>query len=217
MADFTADKLKALPIESLISGPLVGAVNAQKLMSASMKDFIEEVALDKNGDVKNVTFSYMGQVEKRDEETGELKSIDTEKKYISAPFIALTGVPNLAIETVSVDFEMEITTSSEEKSTTETNASASGGGFLWVPKITGSVSHKAEQTRKTDTRAKYTVHVEAKKQPTPEPLMRIIDFITTDVTQPTLTAPSKGEEKLESKEEHSGNKKKESSTENKTK
>ena len=194
MADFTADKLKALPIESLISGPLVGAVNAQKLMSASMKEFIEEVALDEKGNVKNVTFSYEGQIEKRDEETGKITGVDTAKKYISAPFIALTGVPNLAIETVNVDFEMEISTATTDHSSTDVSVAAESKKFLWVPKISGSVSHKSEQTRKTDTRAKYTVHVEAKKQPTPEPLMRIIDFITAEVTQPTLEAPKKDDD-----------------------
>ena len=54
MADtFTGNQLKAIPIESLVA-----VVDAQKQLSASMYSFIKEVALDENGNVKNVNFNY---------------------------------------------------------------------------------------------------------------------------------------------------------------
>lgn len=168
---FTGDQLKAIPIESLVASPLVAVVDAQKQLSASMYNFIKEVALDENGQVKNVYFNYTAN------ENG--KEVN---KTISAPFIAMTGIPNMAMELVTIDFEMEISTSDSSNSSTEVGASASGG-FFGV-KFSGSVSHKSEQTRKSDTRSKYTFHVEAKKQETPEPLMRIIEAITNDVTKP---------------------------------
>lgn len=173
MADtFTGNELKAIPIESLVASPLVAVVDAQKQLSASMYNFIKEVALDENGNVKNVNFNYSAV------ENGEKV-----EKTISAPFIAMTGIPNLSMEVVTIDFEMEISTSDTKTSSTEVGASASGG-FFGV-KFSGSVSHKSEQTRKSDTRSKYSFHVEAKKQETPEPLMRIIEAITNDVTKPT--------------------------------
>lgn len=168
---FTGEQLKAIPIESLVASPLVAVVDAQKQLSASMYNFIKEVALDENGQVKNVYFNYAAN------ENG--KQVN---KTISAPFIAMTGIPNLAMELVTIDFEMEISTSDTSSSTTEAGASVSGG-FFGV-KFSGNVSHKSEQTRKSDTRSKYTFHVEARKQETPEPLMRIIDAITNDVTKP---------------------------------
>ena len=144
-----------------------------------MPEFIHEYhtngmkfeALDENGNVKNVNFNYSAV------ENGEKV-----EKTISAPFIAMTGIPNLSMEVVTIDFEMEISTSDTKTSSTEVGASASGG-FFGV-KFSGSVSHKSEQTRKSDTRSKYSFHVEAKKQETPEPLMRIIEAITNDVTKP---------------------------------
>lgn len=94
----------------------------------------------------------------------------------------MTGIPNLSMELVTIDFEMEISTSDTSTSSTDVGASVSGGCF--GVKFSGSVSHKSEQTRKSDTRSKYTFHVEARKQETPEPLMRIIEAITNDVTKP---------------------------------
>ncbi|WP_096402114.1 DUF2589 domain-containing protein [Fusobacterium varium] len=173
MADtFTGNQLKAIPIESLVASPLVAVVDAQKQLSASMYSFIKEVALDENGNVKNVNFNYSAV------ENGEKV-----EKTISAPFIAMTGIPNLSMELVTIDFEMEISTSDTSTSSTDVGASVSGGCF--GVKFSGSVSHKSEQTRKSDTRSKYTFHVEAKKQDTPEPLMRIIEAITNDVTKPS--------------------------------
>lgn len=176
---FTGDQLKAIPIEALVASPLVAVVDAQKQLSASMYNFIKEVALDENGQVKNVYFNYEAN------ENGQ-----SVKKTISAPFIAMTGIPNLAMELVTIDFEMEINTSDSSTSSTEAGASASGG-FFGV-KFSGSVSHKSEQTRKSDTRSKYTFHVEARKQETPETLMRIIEAITEDVTK-KATLPEGGE------------------------
>lgn len=176
---FTADQLKAIPIEALVASPLVAVVDAQKQLSASMYNFIKEVALDENGQVKNVYFNYEAN------ENGQ-----SVKKTISAPFIAMTGIPNLAMELVTIDFEMEINTSDSSTLSTEVGASASGG-FFGV-KFSGSVSHKSEQTRKSDTRSKYTFHVEARKQETPETLMRIIEAITEDVTK-KATLPEGGE------------------------
>ena len=183
---FTGNELKAIPIESLVASPLVAVVDAQKQLSASMYNFIKEVALDENGQVKNVYFNYTANENGREV-----------NKTISAPFIAMTGIPNLSMELVTIDFEMEISTSETKNSSTEASASASGG--FWGVKFSGSVSHKSEQTRKSDTRSKYTFHVEAKKQETPEPLMRIIDAITNDVTKPAqLTEGQSAPQNVES-------------------
>lgn len=170
MSTFTGDQLKDIPIESLVASPLVAVVDAQKQLSASMYNYIKEVALDENGQVKNVYFNYEAN------ENGKMV-----KKTISAPFIAMTGIPNLSMELVTIDFEMEINTSDTSTSSTIAGAEVSGG--FWGVKFSGSVSHKSEQTRKSDTRSKYTFHVEARKQETPETLMRIIDAITEDVTK----------------------------------
>lgn len=52
----------------------------------------------------------------------------------------------------------------------------------------GSVSHKSEQTRSTDTRAKYSIHTSVKRQPMPEALSRVVDYLTNAATKPAQRA-----------------------------
>ena len=60
-----------------------------------------------------------------------------------------------------------------------------------IPKVdfSASLSHSSEQTRKTDTRAKYSFHVEARKQEQPEALMRIVEVMVNAATNPTSEKP----------------------------
>ena len=53
-----------------------------------------------------------------------------------------------------------------------------------IAKMTGKVSHKSEQTRSTDTRAKYSIHTQIKRQEPPEALQRVIDYLTNAKTKP---------------------------------
>ena len=51
-------------------------------------------------------------------------------------------------------------------------------------KFTGNVTHSSSQMRHTDTRAKYTFNVSARKQDAPEGFMRILDAITNSAATP---------------------------------
>jgi hypothetical protein len=92
------------------------------------------------------------------DDQGEIRGIN--RKTMRIPLIAAITHPNICIEEGSVDFELEVTQSMEAKTQTEAE-----GGFEakigWGPfsvSMHGKVSHKAEQTRKTDSRAKYSIH-----------------------------------------------------------
>lgn len=171
------ETINSLPIEHMVAAPIIAAIKAQKEASAMLADFLNTVALDKNGKARMLTFEYSQETA----DTSDGSKSQYQKRYIQAPFVALSGIPNIAVETVQVDFELEVNTSDESKSTTESNSKVEGESrFFFTPKInfSASLSHKSEQTRKTDTRAKYSFHVEARKQEQPEALMRIIDVIT---------------------------------------
>ncbi len=170
-----------LPIEKMVAAPLTAAMKAQSDMSVALANYIRSVGMDDKGNVRMVTFNY---------EDGEQKGGSDEGKvtrHIEAPFIAMTGIPNLAVEDVDVSFELSIATAEAEKhdGSQKIDTSASTKWFSPVTaKMTGSVTHSSSQTRSTDTRAKYSFHVSARKQQPPEALMRIIDTITDRVTRP---------------------------------
>ena len=53
-----ANQFTGLPIENLISAPLLAACEGQKALAQSTAQFITEVGMDKNGATKSVAFKY---------------------------------------------------------------------------------------------------------------------------------------------------------------
>jgi hypothetical protein len=193
-----------LPIEKMVAAPLTAAIKAQSEMSMEMAKYIESVGVDSDGNMRMVTFTYTENANLPAVLDGngnqiEAAKIEQRERHIQAPFLAMTGIPNLAIEHVNIAFEIEVTTAEEEKTNTSssvTNETTASFKKWWSPvqastKFTGSVSHSKDQTRRTDTRAKYSFDVSARKQGPPEALMRIIDTITNAATVPVEAAPRK--------------------------
>jgi hypothetical protein len=174
--------MNALPLDRMISGPLQAMITAQIQASKAYADFLLGVCI-KDGKAVSVQFDY-------DETLVNTEGAVTgvAKKTMRIPLLAAISHPNICIEEGTIDFELTVSQSLEEHSSTEAS-----GGFEakvgWGPfsvSMHGSVSHKSEQTRKTDTRAKYSIHVAAKRQDPPEALARVIDFLTDAATKPTV-------------------------------
>lgn len=166
-----------LPIDKMISAPLTATIKAQSEMSMALANFVQSVGLDSQGNVRMVNFNY------EDSQGG-----GTAQRHIQAPFIALTGVPNLAVEEVNVSFELTIASAETGNIDGSEKVDASVKTKSWFSPVsasmTGSVSHSYSQTRSTDTRAKYSFNVCARKQAMPESLQRIIDAITDSAATP---------------------------------
>lgn len=184
--------INALPLDKMIAGPLNAMISAQVSASKQYADFLLSVCI-KDGQAVQVQFDYDETVVDTE---GNYKG--TYKKSMTIPLLAAISHPNICVETGTVDFELEVSQSESSSSSTDAEASleASVGWGPFSVKISGKVSHKSEQTRKTDTRAKYTIHTEIKRQPPPEALQRVIDFLTDAATKPTLMPENS---KLESK------------------
>lgn len=197
MADLVKiqDQFRGLPLEDLIAGPLQAACESQKRLADSMVDFILSVGMNPKGDdpsagyeTRQVDFS-MNRPNRTDDGT-----IVQQKVEMSVPTLAIVPIPNLQVDNVVIDFEMEVKSSFSEKKGIDTKASidASYGGG-WIPvkvKIHGEVATHKETTRKSDNSAKYTVHVEAKQQPPPEGLMKMLDILQTACEPVAVTAKS---------------------------
>lgn len=175
--------INSLPIEKMVAAPLIATIKAQSQMSQMLAQFVQDVGLDQNGNVRMVTMKYN---ENTVDASGKAAF---EERYIQAPFLALTGIPNLAIEDVNIAFDLEVTTAEEDVAKNNADSTVSTEyKSIWSPvtaKFSGNVSHSSQQTRKTDTRAKYSFNVNARKQGTPEGLMRIIDAVTNAAATPT--------------------------------
>ncbi|MDX6916168.1 DUF2589 domain-containing protein [Pectobacterium carotovorum] len=192
-SQFIGSVINALPLENMISGPLQAMINAQIQASKAYTDFLLSVCIQNNKAVA-IQFDYD---EMLIDESGAAKGAVT--KTMRIPLIAAITHPIISIEEGTIDFELEVTQSESSSDDTgeDGNLAASLGWGPFKVKMAGRVSHKSAQTRATDTRAKYSIHTQIKRQPAPEALMRVIDFLTDAATRPSI--PSR-ESALQTKE-----------------
>jgi len=174
--------INALPVDKMILAPLMAVIKAQTSASKQYVDFIMNVGI-KDGKAVMVAFDYD---ETLTNEKGEVTGIH--KKTIRVPLLAVVTHPNVNVKEANVAFELTITQSASSSSATEGK-----GGFKatlgWGPfsvSVHGSVSHKTEQTRKTDTRAKYSFDVKMEREGPPEGMMQVLDFLTNAATKPVV-------------------------------
>lgn len=179
-SQFIGSVINALPLESMIGGPLQAMIKAQVQASRAYADFLLSVCVENNKAVA-VEFDYE---ETLVDEQG--LSQGTVTKRMRIPLLAAVSHPNICIEEGTIDFELEVSQSEASKTETggEGSFSASLGWGVFSAKMSGKVSHKSEQTRSTDTRAKYSIHTQIKRQQPPEALMRVIDYLTEATTKP---------------------------------
>ncbi len=176
--------INSLPMDRMIAGPLQAMVQAQVTASKSYADFLMNVCIQ-DGKAVAIQFDYDETIVGED---GEYKGIVA--KSMKVPLLAAITHPNIAIDEGKIEFEMTINQMAEDRSSKEAEGSmeASLGWGPFKLNVKGSVSHKSEQTRKTDTRARYAFNTTARRQQPPEALMRVMDFLTDAATKPTVLA-----------------------------
>ena len=177
--DNVASKLVGESIGDLEGAPLVAVCDSQKRLAQSAFEFMQEIGFNEEGKTRMVEFNLQRPIE---------GSTTPQDITVQAPFIGLVPLPNLLIDDVQVDFQMEVTAteSSTEKSSTEGSSSANanfkfgcfGGGSV---NVSGKVSSSRENTRSTNQTAKYQVHVSARQQRQTEGLSKLMDIMASCV------------------------------------
>ena len=167
MASSIANQFTGLPIENLIAAPLLAAAEGQKSLASTTAAFITEVGMDDKGNTKSVTFNY---------------DDGSEKVVLDVPLLSIINVPSLCVDSIDVEFNMEVSTQSSTKSSTDSSATvnASCGFACWKASFEGNVSHPSESNRSSDTSAKYTISVKG-KQEKPEGLMKVLDMLNSSI------------------------------------
>ena len=173
-----ANQFTGLPIEQLISAPLVAAAEGQKSLAATTAAFIQEVGMDKDGNTKSVAFKYAD---------------GSESVALDVPLLSIINIPSLSVDSIDVEFEMEVGTQSASKSSTDSSAelNVKAGWGCWSASFTGKVSHHSENSRSSDTSAKYSISVKG-KQEKPEGLMKVLDMLNNSIGKEKGAASSDG-------------------------
>lgn len=181
-----ANQFGSLPMASLLGGPLQAACNAQVQLANATADFIKTVGLtpkdpqDENSELvaRTVEFKY---------KQAKVDGSGFDDMVIEAPLLAIVKVPNLSITSMDITFDMEVKTVDEHKDSSDKSGSMDASarfGFMFFKgsvNIKGSISSHQENTRKTDTTAKYHVVLQARDGGTTEGLSRILDMLYTSI------------------------------------
>ena len=179
-----AGQFSALPMESLIGGPLQAAATAQGTLANITSDFIKNVGLEKDGDklkARTVAFNYQKPVKNTstDKDGNTTETWEKQEMSLDVPLLSIVKSPNLQVKEVDVNFNMEVKASSASSSETNKKASVDASWSGWGAKVKfhGSVSNKNTSQRSSDTSAKYEVKVLAKDDGAPEGLMKVLDIL----------------------------------------
>ncbi|ABD82162.1 DUF2589 domain-containing protein [Saccharophagus degradans] len=176
------NEFSGLPMEELIGGPLAASCIAQYNLAQTMVTFINKIGF-KDGKTTTLDFDLERPV---DNGSGTLS---TEVVSVKAPLLGLVPIPALLIESVTIDFSMEVKSSTTSKTSTEASVEteASGGGLFWKGSIKGKVATNRENTRSTDNTAKYNVNVVARQQQPQEGMAKLMDLMASAVDPIKIT------------------------------
>ena len=180
------DNFKGLPMRELIAAPLIAAAEAQQELAATAWNFYQKIAFDEDGKTARV---LEFDIKRPIQQDGKMTTMS---QSVKAPFIGLVPIPSLLIDRVDVDFQMEVTDTSNVKSTTNAEVEAKASAKHWFinAEISGKVTTACENTRMTNQTAKYQIHVTASQQPQTEGLSKLMDIMASCI-EPINTESSK--------------------------
>ena len=204
--DTTVKAFVGLPIENLICAPIIGAAKGQRALAGETLSFVQDLAFtgkknkdgSKNANVINVNLDRLT----NSQTTGEVKNVN---QKIQMPMISLVNIPNFAMDTMEIDFVMNVGQSSTAKTHSESSTDTDSGvkasvGGSWGPakfsvsahhNVTGHVGASKDNTRSTDFSAKYEVHATAKQLPPAEGMAKFTQIMAS-VIEPITTNSEAG-------------------------
>ena len=183
-------EFQALPLDYIISSPLIAAVKAQSIAAQATKSFLEGM-IDKDSS-KPITVDFSVDQQSSD---GVVNSLD-----VKAPMLALVPVPHLRIDELTINFSFEI--SQTYRDSKETNKSVdmtvSSGRALspWVKaSVKGSASSKSAKESETNRSGQLDITVRASESAVPEGLARVLSLMTSAIQTPGTGGGGEGEGK----------------------
>ncbi len=179
-----SDAFVGLPIESLICGPIVAAAKGQQELSAVYIDTLMKLAYDSqsgsNGTEDGNKTKTLDFVLDRPviDSNGQMS---TQSVKISAPLLSLVPIPAFTMSELTVDFNMEVKSSTMSSDQTQSDVQSTVGFNSWFglkSSITGNVSSDIQHKRETDSSATYTIHARAVQQPPTEGMQKLTSLFT---------------------------------------
>lgn len=202
------EELQQIPFSHLIGSPLKAAVEAQALAAQSTIEFIHKVgfkqdqglgaddtdlvfsdpAEDANaGELRSVTFTY-----KKKDENEALRDFS-----LTVPFLAITPIPYIRIDEMTIDFNAKLTDSivrqTNSEFTLDTEIKGSYSAF-WSPvkveaRVSATYNQKSGTTENQHREYSMQIHVRAVQDEMPGGLSRMLDMLEQAIQEQEEAAP----------------------------
>lgn len=201
-----AEQFTGLPMGDLIGAPLLAAAKANSAMAATQTKFLLDTCFAKEttDDGKD---HYQPVLIKMTLSRGVLVPIDPStpdqeptisevKTTFDLPLLTILPLNSLAVDDVSIGFDMEVKSSfsestndkTEEALSAQSSFSAKVGYGVFSAEVTGSVSYDSSSSSSRDTHyeksnsAQYSVKVHAGQIPLPQGVTTIIQAFTNSIS-----------------------------------
>ena len=213
-----AQQFSGLPMDSLIGGPLNAAAKANSAMALTQTKFMLDTCFQNTGDKgqekltpimidMTLTRGVLTPTTATDGSNDtKIQSVETNFRL---PLLTIIPLNSLAVETVDINFEMEVKSSYGEEESQESATKRAGevsfeAKFGYGPfsaSVQGSASYSQEDKKSSSSHyeksnsAKYTVNVHAGQLPLPKGVTTIIEAYAQSIQPIEMPADGNGETK----------------------
>lgn len=173
------NQLKGVPIDYLISTPLVAAARSNMALAEVMLEFIDLIGFDKDGKTRLITFILT-----RPDQNPVTTQWEKQTLTVEAPLLGLVPIPALLIDSVDIKLNVNIKNTLEKTLNTKSDAKLTvDPGWGWAKaEFTGSIGVEDTHRRQTDQSATFEVEVRAEQQELPEGMARLMDVMASCIT-----------------------------------
>jgi len=193
-----AQQFSGLPVKSLISAPLIAGAEANSKMAITQTQFLLSTCFNIDAtDPNNVDYKpiMINMTLSRPVINADGTAGTPAETKFNLPLLTIMPLNSLAVDDVTVDFEMEVKSSfsNDKENSTESESAAEGsfsakvGYGCFSAEVSGSVSasSKSASSEKShyekSNSAKYTIHAHAGQLPLPEGVTTIIQAFSQNV------------------------------------
>lgn len=187
---------RGLEIKELIGAPLIAASEANGMMLSQQAKYILDTCFEEDKDSDNLKPIVIPLSLKRSsldqEESNSTPQVKTTELTFELPLITLIPINTIGVNSVNVDFEMEIVNQQSEDASNlnskKADKSGSGVGKAKT-KLYGKISYDSQEQQssssRTQTRSmnrqKLKVNVQAKEVPLPLGMRTMLELYTKSI------------------------------------
>lgn len=172
------NEIANINFSAMLGKPLTAVIDAQAAAALSTVDFINEVGLNGDGTVKNVSFVYTKDVE------GVATSVT-----LTTPLLTIVPIPFLRVADTNIDFNAKISSVTKYETSTDHKLTLSADlklrwGFGRL-NFNGSYSYQKKSRYSDESTRTYSMNIKihAVQDEMPAGMSRVLDILEESITQ----------------------------------